>query len=148
MAQSNANTVEEYLAELPDDRRAAIKAVRKEILANLPAGFVEKFALGMIVYVIPLEKYPNTYNKQPLCLAAVASQKNYMTVYLMNVYGHKETEQWFRREYEKTGKKLDMGKSCVRFKRLDDLALDLIGQAIGKTTMANYIEYYEASRKK
>ena len=102
---------------------------------------------GMISYVIPLEKYPLTYNKQPLGYAALASQKNYMSLYLMNIYAKKETEQWFTEEYRASGKKLDMGKSCVRFKKLDDLPMDLIGKAVARTTVAEFIELYEASKR-
>ncbi len=147
MARSNAQTVDEYLAELPPDRREAIAAVRKVILDNLPQGYEETMYFGMIGYVIPLARYPVTYNKQPLGYAALASQKNYMSLYLMNVYGESETEQWFRDEYKASGKKLNMGKSCVRFKTLNDLPLDLIARAIAATTVEGFIELYEASRR-
>ena len=146
MAQSKAQTVDEYLAELSPDRRETIAAVRKVILDRLPDGYEETMLYGMISYVIPLERYPVTYNKQPLEYAALASQKNYVSLYLMNVYAKKETEQWFTEEYRASGKKLDMGKSCVRFKKLDDLPIDLIGEAIARTTVAEFIELYEASR--
>ena len=147
MAQSNAQTVDAYLAELPPDRQEAIAAVRRVILDNLPLGYEETMYFGMIGYVIPLEKYPVTYNKQPLGYAALASQKNYMSLYLMNVYGDSATEQWFRDEYKASGKKLNMGKSCVRFKTLEDLPVDLIGKVIARTTAAEFIEKYEASRR-
>ena len=148
MVWSSAQTVEEYLAELPPDRREAINAVRKVILDNLPTGYEEMMQFGMISYVIPLERYPVTYNKQPLQYAALASQKHYMSVYLMNVYGDPDSEQWFVEQYRASGKKLDMGKSCVRFKKLDDLPLDLIGRAIARTPVEAYIEVYEAARGK
>lgn len=147
MASSNAKTVDEYLAELPGDRREAIAAVRGAILANLPEGYEEGMQYGMIGYVIPLSRYPETYNGQPLGFAAVASQKNYISVYLMNVYADPELERWFIEEYRKTGKKLDMGKSCVRFKKLEDLPVDLIGEAVSKTSVDEYIRRYEASRR-
>ena len=99
---------------------------------------------GMISYEIPLETFPKTYNKKPLQYAALASQKNYMSLYLMNVYGDKPTETWFLDEYEKTGKKLDMGKSCVRFKTLGNLPIELIGDAIARTPVATFLERYEA----
>ena len=99
---------------------------------------------GMISYVIPLETYPKTYNKLPLQYAALASQKNYMSLYLMNVYGDEDTQHWFVEEYEKSGKKLDMGKSCVRFKTLDDLPMELIGEAIARTPVSVFLERYEA----
>ena len=148
MAQSNAETVEEYLAELAPDRAEALAVVRKVILDNLPDGYREVMQYGMIGYVIPLETYPVTYNKQALCYAALASQKNYMSLYLMNVYGDPETERWFVEGYKAQGKKLNMGKSCVRFKNLDDLPLDLVGQAIARTSVAQHIERYEAARRK
>ena len=147
MVRSNAETVEEYLAELPPDRREAIAAIRKVVLDNLPPGYEETMYFGMIGYVIPLERYPETYNKQPLGYVALASQKHYMSLYLMNVYGDSDTERWFKREYEASGKKLNMGKSCVRFKSLDDLPVDLIAKAVGCTTAESYIETYEASRR-
>ena len=148
MAQSTAATVDEYLAELPPDRRGTIAAVREVILRHLPSGYEEAMQYCMIGYVIPLKRYPVTYNKQPLAYAALASQKNYMSLYLMNIYGDKETEQWFTGQYKDRGKKLDMGKSCVRFKKLEDLPLDLIAQAIARTSVDDFIERYEASRRK
>ena len=99
------------------------------------------------MYGVPLKRFPDTYNGHPLCYAALASQKNYMSVYLMNVYGHKETEEWFRAAFKTRGKKLDMGKSCVRFKALDDLPLDVIGEAVAKVPMEKWITLYEQSRK-
>jgi hypothetical protein len=149
--QSKAKTVAQYLAELPADRREAIDAVRKVILNNLPAGFEEAIQYGMIGYVVPHTLFPAGYHcdpSQPLCFAALASQKNYMAVYLMTVYGNKKTEEWFKKAYKATGKKLDMGKSCVRFKKLDDLPLDVIGQAIARVPVKSYIKAYEESRQK
>ena len=148
MAHSKAKTVDEYLAELPEDRRAALDSVREAILEHLPEGYEETIQHGMIGYVIPLEKYPVTYNGQPLVFAALASQKNYMSLYLMNIYGDTGTEQWFVDQYRASGKKLDMGKSCVRFKRLEDLPIDLVGAAIARTSVAEFIERYEASRRR
>jgi len=148
MLKSQAATVEAYLDQLPEDRRAAISAVRKAILKNLPKGYEEVMNYGMITYQIPLERYPNTYNGQPLCYAGLASQKNHMAVYLMCVYGSKEIETWFREEFKKAGKKLDMGKSCVRFKKLEHLPLAVIGKAIKKVSAKEHIAHYEASRKR
>lgn len=147
MVSSKAHTVDDYLGELSDDRRDAIAEVRDVILENLPDGYAETMNWGMISYEVPLERYPDTYNGQPLGYAALASQKNYMAVYLNSVYGDDETEEWFRREYEATGKKLDMGKSCVRFKSLDQLPLELIGQVIAGTSVDDLIEAYERSRR-
>lgn len=146
MPSSDATTVDDYLAELPDDRRAAIGAVRDVILANLPDGYEEAMRWGMITYEIPLARYPDTYNGQPLQYAALASQKRYMSVYLSGIYADAREESWFADAYRATGKKLDMGKSCVRFKRLDDLPLDVIGQAIARTGVDDYLAAYEASR--
>src|SRR5581483_6695459 len=121
---SSAATVEEYLAELPEERRAAIGAVRNVILANLPEGYEETMQYGMIGYIVPHRLYPAGYHcdpKQPLPLANLGSQKNHMSLYLMCVYGHEPTAEWFRSAWTATGKKLDMGKACVRFKKLDDV---------------------------
>ncbi|MDH3302504.1 MAG: DUF1801 domain-containing protein, partial [Acidimicrobiia bacterium] len=139
-------TVDEYLAELPDDRRDAIAEVRNVILENLPDGFVEAMNWGMISYEVPLDRHSDTYNGKPLMYAALASQKNHMAVYLTSIYVDGETENWFRSEYEATGKKLDMGKSCVRFKSLDQLPLDLIGRVIAGTSVDELIDIYDRSR--
>jgi len=151
VAPSKANTVEQYLAALPPDRRDAINAVRKVILKNLPDGFEEVMQYGMISYVVPFKLFPAGYHcdpSQPLCFAGLASQKNHMAIYLMTVYGHKETEEWFKKAYKASGKKLDMGKSCVRFKKLEDLPLDVIGQAIARVPVDKYIAAYQQSREK
>lgn len=146
MVKSNATTVEDYLAELAPERRAAIATVRQVILDSLPEGYEESMQFGMIGYVIPLRIYPTTYNGHPLMYAALASQKNYMSVYLMNVYGDAEEEKWFVERYKASGKKLDMGKSCVRFKKVEDLPLDLVGEAVGRTSIDQYIDLYETAR--
>src|SRR5262245_23390958 len=126
MARSNAATVQAYLDELPEEGRAIIAAVRKVILRHLPKGFREAMNWGVCNYEIPLERYPDTYNGQPLTYVALAAQKNHYALYLMCVYGDDKRQGWLRAEFEKAGKKLDMGKSCVRFKRLEDLPLDVI----------------------
>lgn len=144
--QSAATTVAQYLKELPADRRSAIEAVRAVILENLPKGYVETMQYGMIGYVVPHSLYPAGYHcdpKQALTYAGLANQKNYMAVYLMNVYGNEEAKSWFQEAYIASGKKLDMGKSCVRFKTLDDLPLKLIGQAIARTPVEKMISFYE-----
>jgi hypothetical protein len=143
MVQSKAKTVEEYLENLPEDRRAEIAKVRDVVLKNLPVGYVEGMGWGMITYGIPLEVFPDTYNKQPLGVAALAAQKNYCAIYLMCVYGAKEINDWFNREWKKSGKKLDMGKSCVRFRKADDLALDVIGKAIAMVPPEKLIAAHE-----
>ncbi len=144
--KSNAHTVQEYIESLLPERREAISKVRGVILKNLPAGYEEGIQYGMIGYYVPLARYPRTYNNQPLGIAALASQKSYMSLYLMSVYGNKETERWFLERYRASGKKLDMGKSCVRFRRLEDLPLDLVGKVIARTSVDAFIEIYEAAR--
>lgn len=146
MASSKAETVDDYLGELPDDRRAAIAEVRETILANLPDKVVEVMNWGMICYEIPLEIYPMTYNKKPLMFAALASQKNHMAVYLHSIYCDDGTADWFVEKYKATGKKLDMGKSCVRFKKLEQLPVDLIGEAIAKVSADEFLGFYEKTR--
>lgn len=146
MPISDAPTVDEYINRLPLGRREAIETLRSVILENLPEGYVEVMQHGMIGYVIPLDTYPVTYNRKPLVYAALANQKNYMSLYLMGVYGNEATQNWFVEGYKATGKRLDMGKSCVRFKTLEDLPLSLIGEAIGRVTVSRFIEIYEESR--
>ena len=148
MARSAASTVEQYLNELAPDRREAIQAVRSVVLDSLPEGYDESMNWGMISWEIPLERYPKTYNKQPLMYAALASQKNYMSLYLMCVYTHDGTQTEFERRFKESGKKLNMGKSCVRFKKVDDLPMDLIAETIASTSVDEYIRSYEAARKK
>lgn len=148
MVSSRATSVEEYLDELPPDRRAVVAAVRDVILKNLPAGFVEAMNWGMISYQVPLERYPDTYNGQPLMLAALAAQKNHYAVYLTSPYTRPGGEEELRRAWEKAGYGLDMGKSCVRFKRLDDLPLEVVAEAIRRTPVDELIEQYESSRRK
>lgn len=148
--QNEATTVNEYLSQLPPDRRDIISKVREVILKHLPKGYSESMQWGMIGYGIPLSRYPKGYlnnSNVPLCYVSLGSQKNYMSLYLMNVYGDKTLYEWFVSEWKKRGKKLDMGKSCVRFKKLDDLQLDVIGQVIQKTSVDEYIDIYEQSRK-
>ena len=148
MSQSDAQTVDEYLDELTPDRREAIATVRSLILDHLPEGYVETMQYGMMGYVIPLDRYPVTYNRQPLGYIALASQKNYMSLYLMGIYGDQETQRWFAERYRTSGKKLNMGKSCLRFRKPEDLPFDLIGEAVARTTVADFIEQYEASRRR
>ena len=144
--RSEAPTVELYLESLPEDRRTQIEQVRAVILDNLPDGYEEAMNWGMISYEVPLETYPDTYNGKPLMYAALASQKNHMAVYLTNVYTDDGNRTEFEEAYKATGKKMDVGKSCVRFKKLDDLPLDLIGQTIAKTPVEDFIETVERAR--
>lgn len=148
--QSAAATVEQYLSELPPERRQALEAVRKVVLANLDPDYQEAMQYGMIGYSVPHSVYPAGYHcdpKQPLPFAGLAAQKNHLAIYLMCIYGHPEHEAWFRQAWAKTGKKLDMGKSCIRFKKLDDLALDVLGEAIRRVPAAAFIEHYEQAIK-
>jgi hypothetical protein len=146
MARSKAATVDEYLAELPEDRRAVVSAVRDLVLANLPDGYRGAMNWGMISYEVPLERYPKTYNKQPLCFVALAAQKNHYALYLNCLYAGSDGEGSLRAEFERAGKKLDMGRSCVWFKAIDDLALDAIARVIAGTPVDAYIARFEASR--
>jgi hypothetical protein len=148
MATSKAATVQEYLAELPEERRTVISTIRDLIVQNVPAGYQEMMNYGMISYAIPLERYPKTYNKQPLTYISLAAQKNYYTIYLMGAYADSEQEQWLRAEFAKRNKKFDMGKSCLRFRALDDLPLEVVGEAIASISPEAFIAIYEASRKK
>jgi uncharacterized protein DUF1801 len=144
--QSKAKTVTQYLAELPTDRRKAIEVVRKMILKNLPKGYVEIMQYGMIGYAVPLSIYPQGYHcrkDEPLPFISLASQKNNMAIYMFCLYGDKKDAERFQKEYKASGKKLDMGKSCIRFKKTEDLALDVIGKAIAGTPVKKHIEVYE-----
>ena len=134
MVSSKARTVDQYLAELPDARRADVEIVRDMILGNLPEGYVETMRWGMITYEVPLDTYPDTYNGQPLMFAALAAQKHHLALYLTNVSFVPGGEERFKTRYLETGKKLDMGRSCLRFKNADDLAIDLVAETIRSTS--------------
>ena len=149
--QSKATSVEQYLSELPEDERKAIEAVRWVFSEKLDKDYEEGIEYGMIGYYVPHRVYPAGYHcdpKQPLPFAGLASQKNYMSLYLMCVYGNSNHAKWFQEAWAKTGKTLDMGKSCVRFKKLEDLPLDVIGEAIKRVTAKKYIEYCESRSKR
>lgn len=145
MVSSKATTVADYLDELPADRRAEIERVRNLINGALPDGYREGMGYGMIVWFIPLERYPDTYNKQPLGYAALAAQKNSNSLYV-SCYMSKERTAQFKAAFAAAGKKLDMGKSCVRFKKADDLALDAIRDEIASLTPDQYIRLHEEAR--
>jgi hypothetical protein len=143
---NTAKTVDEYLQALPEDRRRTISAVRSVILANLPDGYEEQINYGMIGYVVPHSLYTAGYHcdpTKPLALAQLGSQKNHMALYLMTVYGDPATEQWFRKAWTAAGKKLDMGKACVRFKKLEDVPLDVVGEVIARVPVQAYISRIE-----
>ena len=143
--KSKATTVKAYLASLPADRRQGIEAVRKVIRANLDRHYEESMLWGMIGYAVPHRVWPHGYHcdpSKPLMMAALSSQKNNLTVYLMSVYGDKSERAWFQTAWAKTGKKLNMGGCCVRFTTVEDAALDVIGEAIRRTPAKAYIERY------
>jgi hypothetical protein len=144
--RSDAATVEGYLQELPEERRIAIRAVRNVILENLPSGYEEVMNWGMITYQVPLSLYPDTYNKKPLMYAALASQKNHMAIYLTAIYLDEVKRRNFEEEIKASGKKLDAGKSCLRFRWLDDLPLPLIGQAIASFDIESFIRQVKETR--
>jgi hypothetical protein len=142
--KGDATTVEDYLRELPDDRREAMTKVRALVKKNLPKGYKESLGYGMIAYTIPLERFPDTYNGQPLCYIGLASQKNLMALYLMSAYGNPAEEKFLKEEFKKAGKKLDMGKSCLRFRKLEDLPLDVIAKVVAGTPPEEIIARHEA----
>lgn len=146
----DAATVAEYLSALPEDRRAALEAVRAVILKNLGDGLEEGMQYGMIGYFVPHAVYPPGYHcdpTQPVPFAGLASQKNHMSIYLMCLYGDEAQQAWFREAWAKTGKKLDMGKSCIRFKKVEDLPLSVIGRAVKRATLKRFLAHYEGSVK-
>jgi uncharacterized protein YdhG (YjbR/CyaY superfamily) len=144
-----ASTVAQYLAALPADRRAALSAVRKVINENLPDGYEEGMQFGMIGWYVPLSVYPAGYGenpKVPLSFVALASQKSGMVLHFLCFYGHPTLSTWFTSEYKKSGKKLDMGKGCVRFKSLEDLALDVVGRTVARVSAEEHMANYQAAR--
>ena len=143
MVSSSAATVADYLAELDSARRAEIETVRDLVNAALPAGYREGMSYGMIGWAIPLDEYPDTYNGQPLAYAALAAQKNSNSLYLNCVYTSAERTERLKQAWAAAGKKLDMGKSCIRFRRASDLALDVVRDEIASTPPADFIALYE-----
>jgi hypothetical protein len=148
MPSPSPRTPAEYVAHLPPERRAFVSAIRRTIRKSLPKGYAETVSWGMIAYGIPLSRYPHTYNGQPLCYAAVASQKNYVSVYLMAAYLNPARARALEDGFKAAGKKLDMGKSCLRFKTIDDVPLDVIADCIASAPVDIYVAEYEASRPK
>lgn len=150
--KSNANTPEDYIKQLPQERREGVLTLRNTILKNLPKGFEESMGYGMIAYVVPHTLYPDGYHcdpKLPLPFINIASQKNFIALYHMGMYAHKELLDWFVGEYSKHCKtKLDMGKSCVRFKKMDDIPYELIGQLCEKMSLQEWVKLYESQIKK
>ena len=146
--RSKATTVKQYLDELPADRRAVISKVRSVVKKHLPKGYQETMNWGGICYEIPLKRYPITYNKQPLVYAGLGAQKNYNVIHLLGAYSDSKTLELLKAGFKKAGKKLNMGKSCIRFKKLDDLPLDVIGKLVASMTPAQYIKLFESARKR
>lgn len=146
--RSDAATVEEYLEGLPEERREAVSAVRAVILERLPDGYEEEMRWGMISYEVPLAVQPDTYNGRPLMYAALASQKRHMAVYLSGVYADPGARRDFEEACRAAGKRMDMGKSCVRFRRLDDLPLDVIGEAVARYPVEAFIDLCRRARRR
>jgi len=149
---SGAKTPEEYINTLPQDRKDSISKLRKIILKSLPKGFSETISYGMLGYVIPHSIYPDGYHcdpKLPLPFMSIASQKNFVGVYHMGIYANKELYDWFVNEYPKhSSRKLDMGKSCIRFKKIEEIPYELIGELASKMTPNEWIKIYENAIKK
>lgn len=148
----DADSVNEYIEKLPEERKEVISKLRKLILENLPEGFEETLSYGMIGYVVPHSIYPEGYHvnpDEPLPFLALASQKNHIALYHSGIYIVPEIEEWFREEYSKrVDTKLDMGKSCIRFKNLKKIPFDLLEDLFGKIKVDDYVKYYENSIKK
>ena len=146
MAQSRAKSVAAYLRELPAGRRAVVSTVRDAIRLALPRGYQEAMNWGMIAWQVPLSRYPETYNGQPLLFAALAAQKNNYALYLMCLYRNKKLETALRAAYKRIGRKPDMGKSCIRFRKFEDLPLSDIRKIIASVPLKAFITYYEKVR--
>ena len=146
MAQSKARTPAAYLKELPVDRRREVARVRDMVRKHLPGGYREVMNWGMITYEVPLDRHPKTYNGQPLCFAGLAAQKNYLSLYFMPVDASVLAR--LKAAFKQAGKKLDMGKSCIRFKHADDLPLDALGAEIAAVPVDKFVSYIEAARRR
>ncbi len=141
--QGKATTIPEYLASLPGERRAVVSKLRSFVKKHLPKGYKEHMGWGVITYVVPLTTLPDTHNGEPLCYIAIAAQKHYYSMFLMSAYGRPAQTKWMADEFKKRGKKIDMGKSCLRFKSLDDVPLDVVGSVVASTPMDKYVEAYK-----
>ena len=143
------STPDEYVAAVPADRRSAIETVRRAVRSSLPAGYEEGIQFGMISWFVPLSTYPTGYGenpRQPLPLLSLAAQKNHFSLHMLCLYAQPELSEWFGAEYEKSGKKLDMGKGCVRFKTIEDLAIDVVKRTVARISVAQHVAAYEARR--
>ena len=148
MVSSAAATVKQYLDELPPDRRAVVSRVRAAVNKAMPKGYEEGMLWGMIAWYVPLKRYPDTYNKQPLAYVALAAQKNKYSLYLMGVYGEKKQEQALKAAFDALGRKPDMGKSCLRFADPAHIPLDAIQKLIAAVSVDQYLEHYEKAKPK
>ena len=150
--QSTAKTPAEYVDSLPDERKIVIENIRKTVLDNLPNGFEETMGYGMLGYVVPHSIYPSGYHcdpKTPLPFMGMASQKNFIAFYHMGIYADETLLNWFVAEYPKHCKtKLDMGKSCIRFKKMNDIPMELLGQLVAKMSVQDWISLYEKNLKR
>lgn len=146
MTKTVEMSVDAYISGLPDDRRAVLSAVRDVIVSKLPTGYKEALASGMISYVVPLERYPQTYNGQPLVYLALAAQKNHYSLYMVGAYQDAAEAERIKEGYREAVKKLDMGKSCVRFRTLNDIALEVIGESVARISVDSFIEQHEKVR--
>lgn len=142
------SSVTAYLDSLPPEKRTVIAAVRSAIVRKLPKGYEEVVQGNLIAYVVPLSRLPKTYNGHPLWYAALAAQKNYFTVHLMTSYGDAKELAFLQNGFRNAGKKLDMGKACIRFKKLEDIPLEVIGESIARVPMESYVARYESVKRK
>ena len=146
--KATSPTVATFLAGLPDDRRREVERVRKVVRTHLPTGYEEVAWKNMLLYQVPLERYPDTYNGQPLCYIGLSSQKNYLSLYLMRVYGDTMQQRRLEEAFKAAGKKLDMGKACIRFKRADDLPLDALADLVASTPVDRWVQIAESVRRR
>jgi hypothetical protein len=140
---TGAKTIEQYMKAIPQERVELVQALRKLLLDNLPDGYEESMGFGMICYCVPLTRYPTTYNKQPLMVAAIANQKHAVSLHLHMVYGNPDNTSELQEAAKLQGKRLDMGKSCIRLRSLDNLPLKTVASILSRTTVASYIAQYE-----
>ncbi|MDP1889980.1 MAG: DUF1801 domain-containing protein [Gemmatimonadaceae bacterium] len=147
MVQSAAPTVAQYLASLPAERRTVVAKVRATVKRAIPKGYKESMGYGMIMWSVPLSVLPDTYNGHPLCYVALAAQQRHFALYLMGPYGEPALLAELKAGYKAAGLKLDMGKSCLRFQSLDDIALDVVGRVISRVPMTTYVAMYQKTRR-
>jgi hypothetical protein len=148
MFKTRARTPAEYLAGQPPGRRRELARVRQVVRRHLPAGYREVINWGMITYEVPLSRFPTTYNGQPLCYAGLAAQKNHLSLHLLGAYSTPAQAKLLRDGFKKAGKKLNMGKSCIRFRTAEDLPLDVIGKVVAGTPVKKFIAMFEKARKR